>query len=216
MTPEEILHQKEVEYYASSVNAWFNTSLEHDKSILTLAAGGIGLLITLLTTVGLTSAEALVLYVAAIISFLVALISVLVVFRHNRKYIEQVLTGKAAENDPVLAKADLIALWAFGIGILFTAIIGIATAIHSYTSKEKPVTNESTKKTQSVSSQERFNGATNLQRGFAQDSFNGATLLQKSFNGATNLQPQSLASTAVPVASNPTPSTTQNPSGKGK
>ncbi len=124
--------------------------------------------------------------------------------------------GKAAVNDPVLAKADSIALWAFGVGVLFTAIIGIATAIHSYTSKEKPVTNEPTKTTQSVPSQESFNGATNLQRGFAQDSFNGATLLQKSFNGATNLQPQSLASTAVPVAINPTPSTTQNQSGKGK
>lgn len=90
MTAEEIAHQKEVEYYASSVNAWFNTSLEHDKSILTLAAGGIGLLITLLTTIGLSSAEALVLYVGAITSFLVALISVLVVFattaRTSNKY----------------------------------------------------------------------------------------------------------------------------------
>jgi len=217
MTPEEIAHQKEVEYYASSVNAWFNTSLEHDKSILTLAAGGIGLLITLLTTIGLSSAEALVLYVGAITSFLVALISVLVVFRHNRTYIEQVLAGKAAGNDPVLAKADSIALWAFGIGVVFTAVIGIATAIHSYTSKEKAMSNEPTKSTQAVPLRESFNGATNLQP--AIESFNGAASLQKSFNGASNLQPQPIASTAAPVASTPataTPSTSQNQSGNGK
>ncbi len=145
MTPEEISQHKDIEYYASSVNAWFNTSLEHDKSILALAAGGIGLLITLLTTVGLSSAEALVLYVGAITSFLVALVSVLVVFRQNRTYIEQVLAEKVVGNDSVLAKADSIALWAFGVGVVFTAVIGIATAIHSYTSKEKVMANKPTK-----------------------------------------------------------------------
>jgi hypothetical protein len=48
MTPEDAENlklteesQKRVEYYATSVNAWFNTSLEHDKSILTLAAGAL-------------------------------------------------------------------------------------------------------------------------------------------------------------------------------
>lgn len=57
MTPQEIEDLKTVEYYSAAVTAWFNTALEHDKSILTLAAGGIGLLITLLTTVGLSTAE---------------------------------------------------------------------------------------------------------------------------------------------------------------
>lgn len=204
MTPEEIAHQKEVEYYASSVNAWFNTSLEHDKSILTLAAGGIGLLITLLTTVGLLSAEALVLYVGAITSFLVALVSVLVVFRRNRTYIEEVLAGKARGNDPMLAKADSIALWAFGVGVVFTAVIGIATAIHSYTSKEKTMANEASKPTQTV---------------LAEDSFNNAANLQKSFNGASNLQPQPIASTAAPTTSataSPPSGTSQNQTSSGK
>jgi hypothetical protein len=217
MTSDEIDQQKEVEYYASSVNAWFNTSLEHDKSILTLAAGGIGLLITLLTTIGLTSAEALVLYVGAITSFLVALVSVLIVFRRNRTYIEQVLTEKAGANDPMLATADSIALWAFGVGVVFTAIIGIATAFHSYISKEKSMANEPTKPTQTIPLCESFNGARNLQP--AMDSFNGAVNLQRSFNGASNLQPQPIASTVAPTASATASSpsgTSQNQSGSGK
>lgn len=213
MTPEEIVHQKEVEYYASSVNAWFNTSLEHDKSVLTLAAGGIGLLLTLLTTVGLSSAESLILYIAAITSFLVALIAVLVVFRHNRTYIEQILTGKTTGNDPVLSKADTVALWAFGLGVVFTAIIGIAAAVHSFTSKDKAMANESSKSNQSVPLRESFNGATNLQP---------ATDFTKSFNGAGNLAPQAPMSpitspTTTSPSSSGTSNSTQNqssPSGK--
>ena len=219
MTQEEVAHQKEIEYYASSVNAWFHTSLEHDKSILTLAAGGIGFLITLLTTVGPSSAETLVFYVGAITSFLVALVSVLVVFRHNKTYIEQVLAGKIVGNDPVLAKADSIALWAFGVGVVFTAVIGIAAATHSYTSKEITMSKEPTKSTQSVPLRESFNGAPNLQPSMAQDSFNGAVNLKKSFNGASNLQPQPIASAVAPVVSTPAPATSntsQNQSENGK
>lgn len=194
MSPEEIEHQKAIEYYASSVNAWFNTSLEHDKSLFTLSAGGIGLLITLLTTVGLSSAEALVLYICAIVSFVISLLAVLAVFKRNRTHIEEIISGKNTTTDPLLTKLDSTALFAFGIGVLFTAIIGISAAINSYSSKEKNMANENTNKPQQVQIKESFNGATNLQPGMAQDSFNGAAnLQQKSFNGASGLQPQQTA-----------------------
>ena len=199
MTPEEIENQKRVEYYAASVNAWFNTSLEHDKSLLTLSAGGIGLLLTLLTTVGLSSAEALVLYFGAILSFVVALVGILVVFRRNRTHIEDILSGKSTNNDPLLTKLDAMALWAFGIGVLFTAIIGLAAAIHSYSTKETTMANETTKKTKTVPSRKSFNGASSLQP---------STNLAKSFNGAGTLQPQQpqpAASTTAPAASSPAP-----------
>lgn len=218
MTPEEMDQQKEVEYYASSVNAWFNTSLEHDKSVLTLAAGGIGLLITLLTTVGLSSAEALVLYIAAIASFLVALVSVLVVFRRNRTYIEHVLAGTSDGNDPMLAKADSVALWAFGLGVTFTAVIGIATAINSYASKEKTMANEPSKPSQPTPGPESLKSISKGQPGIAMDSYNGAMNLKKSFNGAANLQPKPVASTVAPVASgaaSTSSNSSPNPSGNG-
>lgn len=215
MTPEEIAHQKEIQYYASSVNAWFNTSLEHDKSILVLAAGGIGLLITLLTTVGLSSAEALALYIVAIICFLVALISVLVVFRQNRTHIENILNkNNCTENDPILAKADLIALWAFGMGVVFAAIIGVGAAINSHSLKGKSMSKDHEK---TVPLREIQTNVSNLQP--ATESFNGVAALQKSFNGAANLQCQPVASTAAPVVANPVspaPSNAPNKSDSGK
>lgn len=143
------MNRGRIEYYSASVNAWFNTSLEHDKSLLALSAGGIGLLITLLTTVGLSSAGALVLYIGAITSFVVALVAILIVFRRNRPYIEEILLGKSTSNDALLTKLDVTALWAFGFGVAFTAFIGIAAAIHSYSTKEKTMGNETTKKMES-------------------------------------------------------------------
>jgi hypothetical protein len=196
--------QKRVEYHAASYNAWFNTSLEHDKSLLALSAGGIGLLLTLLTTVGLSSAEALVLYISAIICFVVALVAILVVFRRNRTYIENILSGKSTGSDPLLTIFDTTAMWAFGIGVGFTAIIGIAAAIHSYSNKEKTMSNEIVKKLENAPVLESYNNAINL---------------QKSFNNATNLIPQHAASTASPAVITPAPaasSSSQKPSGGGK
>ncbi len=213
MTSEDIEDQKRVEYYAASVSAWYNTSLEHDKGIFTLSAGGIGLLLTLLTTVGLYSAEALILYIGAILSFVISLLAVLIVFKCNQTHIQEILSGKSISNDPVLNKLDSIAIYAFGIGAIFTAIISISTAVHSYTTNEKTMTNEDIKKTSvplrvSLGS---FNGAFNLQQ--------PADLI-KSFNGAVNLQPPPTTSTSTtPIANSSVPvlpvaSQTQNSNGK--
>lgn len=207
MTPDEIDDQKKIEFYAASVSAWYESSLEHDKSLLTLSAGGIGLLITLLTTVGLGTAEALVLYVGAIISFVISLVSVLFVFRGNKKHIEDILSGKNQGTDPVLSKLDGTAIWSFGIGVVFTAVIGISAAIHSFTSKENTMANETTKTTQAVPLHESFNGAANLQSG---------TDLGQSFNGAGNLQPQQTTQPATPSTTPANSGNSQNQSDKGK
>ncbi|WDT74288.1 MAG: hypothetical protein MPW16_13610 [Candidatus Manganitrophus sp.] len=43
---------KELAFYEATVNAWITTKFEKDKHLLTLSLAAIGLLITLLTTVG--------------------------------------------------------------------------------------------------------------------------------------------------------------------
>lgn len=183
MTDNEIEGQKNIEYYAASVAAWYESSLEHDKSLLTLSAGGIGLLITLLTTVGLDTAEALVLYAGAIISFVVSIISVLGVFRENKRYIEDVLAGKNQTTDPILSKLDGTAIWSFAIGVVFTAVIGISAAIHSYTPKEITMANETKKTTET---KESVNCAENAR--LETCSHNGAKKLQSQQQIQSNVQ----------------------------
>jgi hypothetical protein len=187
MTPQDLEDQKRVQFYASSVNAWINSAMEHDKSLLTLSAGGIGLLITLLTTVGLSSSEALVLYIGAILSFLTALVTVLIIYRRNRTYAEQIILSKATIDGPLLGRLDLIALWAFGMGVIFTAAIGIGAAVHSYTYKEVRMTNKS-----------------------INDFELELNSIRKSLSGLHNLQPQSQADSNIPTG---TANTSPSPSG---
>ena len=135
MTPDPSAQQKDVEFYSAGVTAWFNTALEHDKRILALSAAGIGLLVTLLTTVGISNVALVVLYVFAIIFFLISLVCVLAIFRRNRIHIEQVFRGNSSP-DSVLALLDQLAVGCFGVAAILTAVIGISTAIASYSAKE--------------------------------------------------------------------------------
>lgn len=136
---------KEVEYYAAQVNAWFNTKFEHDKSLLTLSAGGIGLLVTLLSTVGINSLGALVLCVLALVSFIICLTILLWIFRRNAKHLEDVCQNKAT-SDPVLALLDKLAMLSFLSGVVFSAIVSISTAINSYQEKEQKLAEDKTNK----------------------------------------------------------------------
>jgi len=127
---------KSVEFYAANVNAWLNTKFEHDKSLLTLSAGGIGLLITLLTTTGVKSIESLVLYIVALMAFISCLGALLWIFRRNAKHLEGVVQGRET-SDPLLATLDTAALATFLLGVLLSALIGISTAANSYQEKDR-------------------------------------------------------------------------------
>lgn len=213
MTSPSTDEQKAVAYYGAAVTAWFTTSLEYDKNLLTLSAAGIGLHLTLLTTVGLKSAEGLVLYIGAILCFTAALLTVLRVFRLNQKHIEEIVSSKVSGTDPALGRLDLFGIVNFGIGVVLTAIVGISTAVSSYSDKDKPMT-EKQQSTRGVPTFDSVNGAARLQP---------TTPLEKSFNGAASLQPAASqpvaqATTSQPQASAPiaqtqSPAQSQTPNG---
>lgn len=152
---------KAVEYYAAQVNAWFNTRFEHDKSLLTLSAGGIGLLITLLSTTGVKSVGALVFYVLALLAFIVCLSTLLWIFRRNAKHLEDVVNEKAS-SDPFLARLDNVAIWSFLFGVLFSSIVSISTAFNSYQEKESKMAEDKAKTTQKTIALDSVNGFVNM------------------------------------------------------
>lgn len=199
----DVLQQKDVEFFAASVNAWYNTALEHDKSIFALSAGSIGLLVTLLTTVGVSSMMMLSFYMAAIGCFLICLAIIFFIFGRNRTHIEQIVSKQISGSDPLLVTLDIAAMCVFWTGVFFAAAIGITTAFSSY-NKGKDMANEQQKQLSSCLT-------------LAHDSFNGIATLQKSFSGVSNLQPQAVAQTppaAVSQTSVPTaPVASQNGSG---
>lgn len=120
--------EKEVEFYSQSVNAWFNTRLEHDKSLLYLSSGAIGLLLTLLVTRGIASNIILILYIISLACFIICLIAVLVIFQRNATHLEDVINGKDSE-DNTLTILDRVSASSFLLGIFMASIIGLSVAI---------------------------------------------------------------------------------------
>lgn len=211
MTPEELAHEKEVAFYAASVEAWYSTSLEHDKSIFALSGGGIGLLITLLTTIGASSITTLWLYGASITCFVACLVMLLVIFRRNRQHIVEVLGCETVVDDPVLKRLDLGVMCTFGVAVIFTAIVGIVSASDSYENKLK----EAKEKAMAIEKKAQL-----LQGTKVNGSVSGMVGLTKSFNGLSSVRPPAASQTTAPAQSaqpsgsaNSGGSTTSNGSG---
>jgi hypothetical protein len=204
MEEGEVVQQKDIQHYSASVTAWFDSALEHDKSLLTLAAGGIGLLLTLLTTVGVSSCVALVLYALAIAAFLTTIVCVLFIFKRNKTHIEEVIHGARIGGDRVLTILDVVASISFGFGALLAAVIGVVSATSSFTNRSIEMSNK-----ERIDILESMNNLTRLQVSAPTEikSFSGASRLR--IDQPISTQPVTPATTAkleVPAAvSTPTP-----------
>ena len=183
----DLKDKKEIEFYAANVEAWFNTRIEHDKSLLTLSAGGIGLLITLLTTVGASSIQTLLLYGFAILFFLVCIISVLIIFKRNSDHLVNVVQGKEEKN-VLLQFLDKAALCSFIIAILLSSILAISIGTNVLYSKKEL----------NMSSTSKAKGLESLN-----ESFDGIAKLKKSFNGAAQLRPSGQGNTSDQQTTSP-------------
>lgn len=120
--------EKQVEFYAATVNAWYATTLEHDKSLFVLAGGGIGIMISLLTTVGFDAYWVLLLFLVAILSFLNCLAYLLRIFEGNRHYLEALVTGGPERANTNLKRWDAIAKTSFLFGVIFSAAVAVAVS----------------------------------------------------------------------------------------
>jgi hypothetical protein len=167
------------EWYAAALGAWYTTRLERDKSLLTLSAGGIGLLITLVSTVGIATLESLILFILAIIAFVTCLAAVLWIFARNSTHIEDVV-HRNASNDPLLTVLDNVAVYTFLAGVVLSGIIGITAAARSLETKE---TDMSGSKKVTMIANDSVNGVLGMKPGQRD--------LTRSFNGVGRMAPGS-------------------------
>ena len=202
MTDEDkVNNDKAVQFYAAKANAWFNTKLEYDKSLLILSAGAIGLLITLLTTVGVKSITLLLIFIVAIISFIICLIAILGIFSRNAKHLEDLIQNKNI-NDSVLSILDSVTILSFILGVILTSIIGISIATNEVLRKEIMMTDKKETVQKNVFLKDSFNGAKNL-------SPQEPEVLLKSFNNAQNIAPQSSDSDTTSTSDSSTSETNE-------
>jgi hypothetical protein len=206
---DEFIKYQEIEYYSNTVQAWYTTRMEKDKSILTLSSGAIGLLATFLNVYGIETQLQTILYVVAMVSFLIAIISSLWIFTQNSHHLENIIQDKNCTNDTTLEFLDKILNGSFIIGIIFTILISIISVPNqkkdNHMAEQKPTINKSeTKqiekgsisKNDIGSSSHSLNGASNLKP--LNESFNGVSNMKpvsnndtqdKSLNGASKIKP---------------------------
>ncbi len=111
---------KDVEFYAALVNAWLKTKFERDKSLLNISACAIGLLIISISTIEVKSADSLIFYVFALISFSLCLILCIAIFNVNAKYLESLLNKNNENYYKLLLNLDRIVNISFISGVFFT------------------------------------------------------------------------------------------------
>ena len=172
---EEEHQKRELAHYAATVTAWYNTKMEHDKSLLTLSTAAVGVLITLVTKFPVSSYAAMNLFIVALSSFVLCLVAVLWIYKRNCTHLENLIQHNE-RNDPLLAVLDWASLATFLLGIILTSAFGILMAVESF--KETNVAGND-KKGPTV-----FNDS--LNRAI---STRPIDQLSKSFNQAANMKP---------------------------
>lgn len=121
-------------FYSAMINAWLQTKIERDKQLLTLSSSAIGLLVTLLRTVGVSSWLQIAFFSAALFAFLVTVISILIILGKNATRIQETLNGSETRNR-ALAFLDEVATISFIMGMIMVVIIGIYSATTSLSEK---------------------------------------------------------------------------------
>lgn len=109
--------------YQAFLSGWLANKLERDKSILTLAGGGVALAVSLITTIGPDSISMLALFIAALISFLICLITLVFTFDENANYLSQVIK-ELPPDKRLLTLLNRIGLWSMLIGSILLSIAG--------------------------------------------------------------------------------------------
>lgn len=122
---------KQVEYYAASINAWISTRMELDRSLLTLSAGAIGLLIALLSTSGTVDKTDIMLSAISMIFFVIVIFSCLIILKMNSVHIEDVHNKRASESK-FLTILDWLAMLFFAQGVVFAMLFSIMNVSHRY------------------------------------------------------------------------------------
>lgn len=186
------LEGKNIEYYSVMLSAWVTTKMELDKTLVTLSAAAIGLLVTILTTIGANNIFEIILFTIAICLFLTTIWSALRIYKLNSVHIENALRG-SSDTDTKLEKYDKLSIRTFLGGAFFALLIGILSAQNKLVNKDD--NNMSTKEKivdHSIHINDSFNGVASLQ----------PEMILKSLYGAQNLSPEIIQTTQQPQEQN--------------
>jgi hypothetical protein len=169
--------EKDNAYYSALVAAWIDTRMERDKSILALSTASIGLLFTLLTTVGAASVRVIVLYSGCFLLFLISIICSVTIFGWNAAYIQCLLRNEA----PQKRRLDILDGTLFGCfiaGLVLTVVLGIVVGVSKLRTENSQMGDQIKTNQQPIDGQKSLSGLEKLSpsnQGQSQSSANTGT-----------------------------------------
>lgn len=120
------------QWRSALLGAWIETRMELDRSLLALSVAGIGLLVTLLTTVEIRWWWMLAPYAIAITAFVIAIHAAINIFEANAVYLQRAANDPAVGLDPKLESLDRRLRRCFWMGVATTIIVGLAGGVGGY------------------------------------------------------------------------------------
>lgn len=174
------LEGKNIAFYSVLLETWIENRMERDRTLVTLSAGGIGLLVTIIAAFGIRSICELVFYGMAIIGFVVTIILALVIYQKNSKEIEASLRGTEPPN---LKPYDQCSWKAFIFAIVCTVCAAFIGVLHA-----SPFTNINRSAEMSQEKQVPVN---------EQDRSNQDRIEYKSLHGLAQLRPNLIQPTST-------------------
>jgi hypothetical protein len=169
-----------VEFKSQSYASFYNTSMEKDKSILTLSVAGIGFLVTLLNLSKTIDYVDLSLFIIAAISFLVSIYCVVTLFGKNADYIVDLTQDRDITlKEYKLRQFDKWAIRSFYLAIIVSIVLGVSTSTSLVKQEERIMSDKETIDKVIDSGVKPSN-----------EIFQGAVNVEKSVSGAGGLTPQ--------------------------
>ena len=159
------LEGKNIAYYSALLSAWIQTKMERDKTLVTLSSAGIGLLVTILTTAGVSSLYLLIIFLGAFIGFGICIWTSLQIYQLNSIHLENEL--RSVNSKLEFEKYDKRSLCSFLAGVICICIIGLFSAYITFNNQESPSIND--KETNVV---------------------DASAIIKRSFDGISNLRPE--------------------------
>jgi hypothetical protein len=126
-------------FYSAILGAFVNNSFERDKTYFTLSTAAIGLLFTLVTTIGVNSWIEVILFFLSLISFCITTHHLIRIFDLNKEYLRLIVKGKKELIDKTndkLSRYDKKTTRQFLISITLFGLFGLSMAYSQYIIKK--------------------------------------------------------------------------------
>ena len=118
------LEGKNIAHYQTLLSAWIETRMEQDKMMITISAAAIGLLVTILTTVGIRGFLQYCFVILALAGFIVTICGCLHILKFNADHLEENLRSQSTESTSKLLKSlDNLTIFSFYLGIICAVLM---------------------------------------------------------------------------------------------